>query len=378
MKVSCTQENLLKAVSIVDKIISPNLTLPILGNILFVVDNRRLKISGTNLEIGINSWVGAKIEKPGSITVPSRILINYISQLPKKRIDLVVSKNLLTVECENFKASINGLGSKDFPIIPQIKEKPQIILKASLFQKALSQVVSAVAPDESRPEISGVLVSIDNDSLKLVGTDSYRLAEKRIKFKTDSLVQKFILPSRTVYELIRIMTEEKQELKIALAENQVMFEYSWVNLISRLIQGQYPDYEQIIPEKFKSKVILNRKNFIDAVKVAGLFASNANDIKLRIKKQTSNKIKENALIEIMSESSDVGRNVSSIQGELKGNGSLLVLNSKYLLDGLKNIFSEKVSLEINDTNSPIMLRPYSAAKVRSKPDYLYLIMPVKQ
>jgi len=379
MIVSCTQENLIKAISITDKIISPNTNLPILGNILLEVDNRRLKISSTNLEIGINAWIGARVEKPGSLTVPGRILINYISQLPKKRIDLMVNKNILLVECENFKASINGLSSKDFPIIPQIKEKPQIILKASLFQQALSQVISAVAPDESRPEIAGVLISLNNDFLKLVGTDSYRLAEKTLKLKTNFSDQKFILPSRIVYEIIRIMTQEKQEVKITLAENQVMFEYGWVNLISRLIQGHYPDYEQIIPAKFKSKIILNRKNFIDAVKVAGLFTSKANDIKLKIKKQaSSNKTGENALVEILSESSEVGKNVSCIQGKLKGKGNLLVLNSRYLLDGLKNISSEKISLEMNDSGSPIMLRPYSSTKIGTSPDYLYLIMPVKQ
>lgn len=370
MKISCTQENLIKAVSLVDKIVSSNANLPILGNILFYVDKRRLKISATNLEIGINFWIGAKIEKQGAITIPSRILINFISQLPKKRVDLEVFKNALHIQCENNKASINGLPAKDFPIIPKIEEKEQIVIRSDIFKQALSQVVSSVAFDEARPEISGVLISLSKDKIKFAGTDSYRLAEKTIKFKSDQEL-KFILPSRTVYEIIRVLDQDKKEVKIALGENQIMFQLGWINMVSRLIQGQYPDYEQIIPNKFKSEVIISKKDFEAIIKTTSLFAGQASDIKIK-----ASKVNKTARVEVSAESSEIGKNTSFVECKIKGSAISLVLSSKYLLDGLKNITSDKVSMRLNDSGSPVMLRPYFSAK-SSEIDYLYLIMPIK-
>ncbi len=370
MKASCTQENLIKAISAVDKIVASNANLPILGNILFYIDQRRLKVSATNLEIGINFWIGAKIEKIGAITIPARILINFVSQLPKKRVDIEVFKNTLNIKCENHKASINGLPAKDFPIIPKIEEKEQITIRSDVLKQALSQVVSSVALDETRPEIAGVLISLSNDKIKFVGTDSYRLAEKTIKFKSEQELS-FILPSRTVHEVIRILDQTEKQVKITLGENQIMFQSGWMNLVSRLTQGQYPDYEQIIPNKFKSEIIVSRSDFESVIKTTSLFAGQTSDVKLRISK-TGTK----AQIEVSAESSDVGKNTSFVDCAIKGVGVSLVLNSKYLLDGLKNINSEKISLKLNNSGSPVMIGPYSSAK-NAEIDYLYLIMPIK-
>jgi len=372
MKIICTQENLNKGIKITERIISHNTTLPILNNLLLETDGSRLKISSTNLELGITCWIRAKVDKPGKITIPAQILSNFVSSLPKEKIIIkLTKKNNLNLTCSNYKVDIKGLPAKDFPIIPLIKQDEAMVLNIPSFWRALSQVSCAMSTSQSRPEIASVLLSAKEKQLKIVATDSYRLAEKKIDLpqKINQEI-KVIIPQQTVAELIRVLQEKEGEVKVLLEENQIMFELSNINFISRLVEGKFPDYEQIIPDKLKTKAIFDVDQISKAVKVASLFSSQDNEIKFDFKNTTT--------LEINAQSEEVGQNTAKIKGEIKGTNKSISFNYKYIEDGLHNIFTDKVCIRINNDKTPAILKPYTPKGRRAKDkDYLYLIMPIK-
>lgn len=370
MKLSCLQKNLIQGINTVEKAIARNSTLPILNNILIEVDKGRLKLSATNLEIAIISWVGAKISKPGQLTIPARILSNFVNSLPSKKVDLENKANSLEIKCENFKVNIKGLTAKDFPLIPRIKKDPVIKISSPNLKRGLGQVISSAAISDSRPELSGVLFKTQGQELKLVATDSYRLAEKKIflreKPKQDISL---IIPLRTAYEINRILGDQEGEMGLSLGENQALFDINKSQIISRLIDGKFPDYEKIIPEKFKGSVIINLAEFINGAKIASLFSGQVDDVELGFAKTK---------LELKSQSAEVGSNVSKINSKLKGAGvKKIILNHKYLLDGLQNILTDEIKMSFNDIHTPILLEPFSEARRPKDKGYLYLIMPIK-
>jgi len=373
MQIICLQEKLKQALNITERIIGRNLTLPILNNLLLSTEDNKLKISSTNLEIGINCWLTGKIQKRGSITVPARLISDLVSNLPNKKIELKVKDQQLELKCEKFKAVLKGLTAEDFPIIPKIKDKPIIKISGHTLKNSFSQVVEMVSFSESRPEISGIYMKFDKNTIKLAATDSFRLAEKNIEIKTNQQLkgQSIIIPQRTIQELIRISGEKElsankqgQEVEIILSGNQVLFDLEEAQVISRLIEGQYPDYQQIIPDSFQTQVVISREELINNIKIASLFSGKINNIKLAIDPKKS-------LIEITAKDVDIGENKSQIETKIKGKGVEIIFNYRYLLDGLNNIFSDKIVLGLNTNANPIVIRPVGDAS------YTYLVMPIK-
>ena len=364
MQLICLQENFKKVLNIAERIIGRNLTLPILNNILLSTEKNKLKISSTNLEIGINCWLSGKIEKEGSITVPAKLISSFINNLPNKKILLKTKNNQLEVKCENYKSIINGLSANDFPIIPKITAQPLIKIKGSVLKNNFAQVVDMVSFSESRPEISGVYMEFNNNSIKLAATDSFRLAEKNIKINEKLNKQFIIIPQKTVQELIRILGEDALDVALILSHNQVLFDLGDVQIISRLIDGQYPDYQQIIPDEFQTQVIINKTELINNIKIASLFSEKNNNINFSIKPNKS-------IIEISAKSGDVGENKSQLEAKIEGRGLDIVLNSRYFLDGLNNIFSDKVIIGLNADTKPVVVRPFGDIS------YTYVIMPIK-
>jgi len=377
MQIICLQENLKYALNIVERIIGRNLTLPILNNLLLSIENNKLKISSTNLEIGINCWVSGKIQKKGSITVPARLISEFVNNLPNKKIELKVKDKNLEIKCEKFKAIFKGLPADDFPIIPKIEDKPLIKIQGNILKNAFSQVVEMASLSESRPEISGIFMKFDKDFIKLAATDSFRLAEKNIQINSNSLNketkgQSIIIPQRTIQELIRILSEkdnpddkQDQEAEIILSGSQILFNLGQVEVISRLIDGQYPDYQQIIPNKVETQVVVNRQEIINNIKIASLFSGKINDIKISINPDKS-------LIEILSKDVDIGENKSQIKTKIEGKEKVeIIFNYRYLLDGLNNILSDKVVLGLNNSASPVTIKPVGDIS------YTYLVMPIK-
>jgi len=384
MKISCIQENLKQGLSLVSHITSKNVNLPILNNVLIEVKDGSINLSTTNLEIGINCKIRGKIESEGAFTVDAKLLTDYINLLPKERIDIELEENFLSVNCNNHSTKINGLSSVDFPLIPQLEKERPYICNADSFRKAISQVIFATAHNEARPEISGVLLKFGNKTLTAVGTDSYRLAERKVSLDNDSCSDEknIIIPVRTLQEVARILTSYKDNIEIPenihiyVNEGQVLFVYDVVQLVSRLVEGKYPDYEQIIPTKSETSIVTNISDLIKAVKTSSLFSkSGINDVNLEfIPSETENKV--DSYIKISSMNDQIGENISTVNANITGLKNGTVLNYNYLLDGLNSIDSPEVSVELLDSSSPCVLRPAGATDIKDA--YLYIIMPIRQ
>ena len=376
MKFISLQENFKKGIFSVNNITSKNITLPILNNILIKTEDGIINLIATNLEIGITYKVGGKIEKNGEITVNSKIISDYVNNLPNEKISIesIENNKELKIQCKNYKTKIKSEKSDDFPLIPTIEKKDYIKTNIKKIKEALSQVIFSVSNSDSRIEISGILFFLDGKKLKLVSTDSYRLSEKTIEIEdninNEKLKgEKIIIPAKTIQELLRILSNidnEEDDIKIYFSDNQILFSFGPVELISRTVNGQYPDYEQIIPKDFNSEIILNRQELIRAIKVSSIFSRDSiNDININVKKE------EKEII-VSSFSGQSGESNIKIEADIKKNDSKIKLNYRYLLEGLNNIKSENIIINIIDENSPCLIRS------NNNDGYVYIIMPIKQ
>lgn len=364
MKITCLQENLKNSLNLTQNIIGRNLTLPILNNVLLATEEGRLKISSTNLEIGINTWTSGKIEKNGAITCPAKVLTGFINNLPNKKIELEVRGNNLVIKCDNYRATLNGLSADDFPIIPKIDGEALIEIKNSVLKDALLKVVGLASLSESRPEITGVLFKFEKKELKLAATDSFRLAEKII-FETNKKsdeIRSLIVPQKTAQEIIRILGEREGEMKIYLGAGQILFDGGDAQVISRLIEGQYPDYQQIVPKNFSTQATIDKAELLNIIRAASVFSSKTNNIKVSLGE---------GLVEVLSQDPDLGENKSQIKAETKGKKVEISFNYRYLLEGLANIGTKQVFLGMNSDSNPAVFRPIGDES------YIYLVMPIK-
>lgn len=345
-----------------------NATLPILDNVLLSAASGILELSTTNLEIGIKCFVRGKVEKTGKLTVQAKLLNDYISLLPKERVDIEAVDNSLLLKCGLYETTIRGASSEDYPLIPKIEKKDPIVVGARDFLRAASETVFAAAIDETRPEISGVLVSLEGKELKLVATDSYRLAEKKIALKKPVLAaMQVIVPARTLQELSRVLTiVEAEEIEAVVCENQIMFDLKEVNIISRVIEGKYPDYQQIIPQTNKTSFTADKEELIRVIKTTSLFSkAGICDVGIKIDRQRNEAI-------ISAANTQVGENISRFPVKVSGNDNSVVFNYRYLLEGLQNISTSEVVIDLIDSANPGVIKP------KNQEGYLYIIMPIKQ
>ncbi|MDD3006592.1 MAG: DNA polymerase III subunit beta [Candidatus Pacebacteria bacterium] len=377
MKIICTQENLNKALSIVGKVVNKNTTLPILNNVLLKTDKKGLQLSSTNLEIAVNYWIGGKTEEDGEITVPTKLFANFISNLPNGNVEIKTREDMVNIKCNGYKINIKGVDAREYPLSPKIDAVPFLKIKSEIFKRALSQVIPAISVSESRMEITGVLLDlseIKKNKIVLVSTDSYRLAEKTLKVSPENVSQEalevlgdlksVIIPRSTVQELVRDLGEGDEMLDIIISENQIVFTFGSANILSRLIEGRYPDYRQIVPEKFMANAIINVKDITNAVRISGFFsASSNNSVKFLL--SADNKV------EISSEASEIGNNNAKIEAKITGKDLEVVYNYKYLMDGLNSIIGDEVVLDANDENAP------SVIKSVKDDSFIYIIMPIR-
>ena len=367
MKIVCLQENLIKGLQTVSHLAGKNSNLPILNNVLITAEEGVISLTTTNLEIGINCKIRGKVEKKGKCTVQARLLTDFIGLLPKDNIILEYDDNKLKIECGNDKSFINTLNSEDFPLLPKITKENEHILNVLDLKDALKKVSFSVSYDTTRPEISGVLISLENKLATFVGTDSYRLAEKSIKVNKFSNDKSVIVPLDTIQEISRIINYEiENEVKLYIEENQILFEINGIELVSRLIEGSYPDYRQIIPKEFKTRVEVKTNELVQAIKRTSLFCKpGINDIKLTF-------VIEKAELVINSISDQIGESMTRVIANAGGEDNEIVFNYKYILDVLSNIDSETITIEIIDNKT--------AGVIKTKEDdaYLYIIMPIRQ
>ncbi len=367
MKLTCTQENLSHGLQLVSHIASKNVSLPILNNVLLKAEKGILSLLTTNLEIGVICSVRGKIEKEGSFTVQAKTLNDYINLLPKENVELGVYDGNLRIECKNAKTVMKGLDSSEFPLIPEVDAIFSYEIKTLKLKEALTAVGFAVAYDETRPEISGVYFSFKNDELTVVATDSYRLAEKKISLEKKGEAHHVIVPARTIQELIRILGEEPGIITIQSNENQIVFTFNEVKLTSRVIEGQYPDYRQIIPEEHRTKATVHTNELINTVKRASLFCKpGGNDIKLTFNTQEG-------VIDVTAVNLQVGESEARQEASIEGEDNSIIFNYRFLLDGLQNINSPECILETTTNTNPGLLKPAG-----QEGGYVYIIMPIKQ
>lgn len=387
MKLTCTRENLKLAVFNSERVVSKQGTLPILNNILFEAEKGALKLLATNLEIGVETKIGAKIEKEGSITVPAKILSNFINNLSNKTAaDTVVIEAVeqgIKIKSGSSSALIKGLPANDFPIIPKRKTGILLRIVGKKIKEIISQILTCVALNETRQELTGINIILGEKELYFAATDSFRLAEKKLELKNENidkdeylrLINKknnIIVPANTLMELARIVSsDEEGTVGIAIEDGQIFFESGETRLISRLINGKYPEYKHIIPRDFKTRVVMEKEIIQSAVKISSFFsAGKTSEITIKIDAE-----KNKATVETIG--SELGENITEAAAETTGPSQEVVFNSRYLLDGINSIASSKIAIFINNATSPVALKEVNEKNGEILEEFLYIVMPVK-
>ena len=374
MRLISLQENLKRGLNIVGHLTTKNINLPILNNILIKAEDGNIELISTNLEIGIVHQLRGKIEVDGRVTVDSKLITEYVNLLGGgEKVKIEEKNDELKVECGSYKTKIKGESAKEFPLIPAIPKNNHYGCQVEEFKKALNSVIFAVSNSENRVELTGVSFYFNKNKLSLAATDSYRLAEKEISLNNSGAAEehKIIVPAKTAQEMLRILNNlegggsgEEQELKIYLSENQILFTVDSVDLISRLINGHYPDYKQIIPVKSETNVLIERAELVRAVKAAALFSKTGiNDVTMGFSKN---------LVVVSAFSGASGESQIEVGAEITGGENEITVNYRYLIDGLNNIESERVRINILNSNAPCLLKP------EKEDGYLYIVMPIRQ
>ena len=379
MKISCLQENLARGLAVVGRAVATRSPLPILSNILLETDQGRLRIAATNLEIGINCWIGARIEEEGSITVPARLLTEFVNSLPTGQIDMELTRRTqtLNLKCARFEANIKGLDPAEFPNVPtadSIGGRPQgaLHLKADTFKRMIDQVVFAAAADESRPILTGVLTHFHQGGLTLAAADGFRLSVTTadVGVGVDETIS-VIVPARALAELNRVSGEQEKtiELIITPTRNQILFHLDDIDLVSQLIDGNFPDYKQIVPKTYSTQTVVSTQELLKAVKVAFLFARDAANI-IRLHVVPGSDLTP-GYVSVAATSAELGDNVSELDVTgISGEEVEVAFNARYMIDALSVAGTAEVALETTTASSPGVIRPVGGD------DYLCVIMPM--
>lgn len=373
MKLSCLQENLNRGLGTVGRAVATRTTLPITNNVLLATDEGRLKLVATNLEMAISCWIGAKIEEEGAITVPARLLTEFVSSLPSDTIDISLSPQTKTLglKCARFEARISGVDAKEFPPIPSVDEGITSKIEVEHLRQGINQVVFAAATEESRPVLTGVCTQFDGDSLTLAAADGFRLAVYKLPI-TDTVTQKteVIVPSRALSELNRLIAEQEEAIEITLNPNksQVLFRLKNIELVSQLVQGTFPNYTQLIPQNYNTRVIVNIAEFLRATKTASIFARDGSGI-VRLVITPGGELAPGKLT-VSARSEEIGDDVGEIDATVEGDEAKIAFNGRYLTDVLSVLHETQVALETTNPSSPGLIRPVGTD------NYTHVVMPM--
>ncbi len=373
MRLSCLQENLNRGLSLVGRAAATRTTLPITNNILLASDQSRLKLAATNLEMAISCWIGAKIEEEGAITVPARLLTEFISSLPNDKIDISLSprSKTLKLKCARFEARISGVDAKDFPPIPKIEDGVSTKVEADALRQAIGQVVFAAAIDESRPVLTGVDAEFDGELLTLAAADGFRLAVYKLPLAEPVKPKaKVIIPARTLSELNRLATDQEEAITITADTNkgQILFRLKNIELVSQLVQGSFPQYSQLIPQSYTTRAVVDVSQFQMATKTAAIFARDGGGIVRLVMTPGSGTAPGRLTVSARSE--EIGDDVGEIDATVEGEEAKIAFNGKYLTDVLGVLREQQVALEVTTASSPGVIRPVGVD------NYIHVIMPM--
>ena len=377
MTFACTQENLLQGLALVSHITGKNINLPILSNVLLKTENGNLKLSTTNLEIAISTFVRGRAEEPGEFTVPAKLLQDYVSLLPSGKVELKAHDDVLEVVADGKTTSIKGMPASEFPLIPKLAKEGSYKMNAGVLKQAIGQVSFAVSNSESRPELSGVACffhgQAGQDRLIMAATDSYRLAERSVPLLTGSHTEeaRCLVPARTMTEVGRILSVYNddvgmpEEAEWLMTESQLVFSFGKVELVSRLIEGSFPDYRQIIPQQFRTQFDLKRHELAKAIKAASLFARQGLfDVHFDLS--------SDGQLKVSSSDTGTGAHTTSLKVAEGQEPNRVTLNYKYLSDGLAAMSTDMVTVKMIDAMNPLLLTPAGDTEFR------YIVMPIRQ
>jgi len=375
VKITCKQQDLSRGLTAVSHAVSSRSTLPILANILLATDHGRLKLSATNLEIGINCWVDAQVQEEGTTTVPAKLLTDFVSTLPPASVDITMPEGTTTLSIKSLRSSANikGMDASEFPTIPSAEGgEPPVLLDAKDLKEMIEEVAFAAADDDSRPVFTGVLAQVSDEKITFAAADAFRLAVRVASLPGDDHPRGDILiPARTLTELARILPAEGPvQMIVTPNRSQVLFHTEQLDLVSRLIEGTFPNFRQIIPKEHTTRAVLETKEFAAAVKPAVLFArDSSNIVRIKINPGDSSGL-EPGSVTVEATAEDLGDITSSINAAVDGGELQIIFNVKYLADVLAVINTPEVALEANAPTRPGVVKPVGAA------DYTYVIMPM--
>ncbi|MQG16693.1 MAG: DNA polymerase III subunit beta [SAR202 cluster bacterium] len=375
MKLSCLQENLSKGLAVVSRAVATRSTLPVTQNVLISTDQSRLKLSATNLEIAITTWIGASIEDEGAITLPARILTEFVNTLEGDKIDfsLPEGNGILNISSGRSKATINGIDAEEFPPIPTVLDGIRAVVNAGVLKKAISRVAFAAATEESRPVLTGVELKIEGNDFSLAAADGFRLAVQKDKLTEaiDGNIE-VIIPARTMNELNRLVSDDSEEIEVVMTptRGQILFRSGDIEIVSQLLQGNFPNYQQLLPEEHSTRSIFDTNALQRAVRSASIFARDgSNIVRMQLVPPTEEDDNGKALISARSE--EVGDNEDVVDAEsLEGEESKIAFNSRYLMDVLAVLDKGNVVLETTTASSPGVFKPVE------EDGYTHVVMPM--
>jgi DNA polymerase-3 subunit beta len=362
MKVTVTQENLNKALGVVSRVASGKTSLPVLNNILLRTESNRLLLAATNLEVAITEYIGAKVTSEGAITIPARLLSEFISNLPKGNVELKVDGSKLHISSEKYVSTINGMPADEFPALPEIESANTLTLAADLLKTAISQTILTASHDDTRPVLTGVLCHVHEGNLYFAATDGYRLAERRLVASQDDI--RALIPASTLADVARVIPEDCDEVVMLIDDSQVRFRMNDIEVTSRLIEGNFPDYRQLIPKETEIHAELSRTEFTRVTKIASLFARESGG------SVTVATEADKQLLSIHSIASQLGENTSEANAVIDKEGSV-TLNSRYLIEALGCFDKDRISFGFSGKLAPCVLSDVDGG------DYQHIVMPLR-
>jgi DNA polymerase-3 subunit beta len=364
MKILCTQENIRTGLSQVSRIITPSSTLPILNNVLLKTENGGLVLMGTNLEVGVKTFVRCKVEAEGAVCVNVKTLAELISTMPAAPVTLSLENGELVVATDHYSTKLKALPADDYPTLPEVTAGQVVTVESVVMKRLFDEVAFAASTSTTQPEISGLYLEVKDREIVAAATDRYRLAEAKIdqiKHEQDATV---IIPPKAVIELSRLLQGATGQVAMYLTENQIGLVVGETSLVSRLIDGQYPDYRQIIPSTSATQIIVNRADLTSALRTSGIFSKGMGSV-------TLNFDAEKEQITIAAASQDIGDAVITVPCQINGDSGQVILNYRYILDVLQVLTETVLHIEISGDSAPVVIRP------SDRVNYLYLVMPIK-
>ena len=381
MKLSCLQENLRNGLSVVERAVATRTTLPITQNVYMAAEGSRLRLSATNLEIAITTWVGAQVEEEGAVTIPARLLTQFVNSLPQQRVDVELGYEPLSLamKCARYEANVNGQDADDFPPIPTVDEGSVGRMDAAVMRDAIRHVAFAAATEDSRPVLTGVKVEMSEDRFTFAAADGFRLAVYEGKLSEPAPEElSFIVPARTLIEVNRLLGQQSDpvEFTVTPAKSQALFRLDNVELMSQLVQGAFPNYRQLVPEEYNTRVVIARDSFMQATRAASTFARDGSGIiRLNISGDEEAAEAEAGKIAVSANADELGNYKGEVDARVNGKEkeSKIAFNSRFLTDVLDVLEEGDVALETQTPSSPGVIKPAASPNGHS---YTHVVMPM--